>query len=148
MIILFFQFSVVNVALGKLATQSSIRIWWSIRRFAYKAVDGTVTSYSCTKNEEGPWWEVDLGEVKRIMEIHLTAPTAYTTDQGDHNHGLIISTRQPIHPDWVVCKDIGNAKEEILKFKCDKQPTYASRIRIHSNKKCFLQIREVEIFSY
>lgn len=65
-----------NVALNKLATQSSL---WANDNPASKAVDGVVGTIagnnygnmSHTHNESGAWWEVDLGGGFVVKEVRI-----------------------------------------------------------------------------
>jgi F5/8 type C domain-containing protein len=67
----------INVASGKLATQSSNYLGGSIGGLATRAVDGNTdgawphNSVTHTNNEGSPWWQVDLGAVHSIAEIKI-----------------------------------------------------------------------------
>lgn len=57
----------VNVAKGKMATQSS-----TLNAFiASRAVDGTPTSFSHTDDNSYSWWQVDLGGLFPIESIKI-----------------------------------------------------------------------------
>ena len=66
---------VLNLALGKPATQSSIYLYHSIIPVAGYAVDGNTDGYFLNKStthtryEQGAWWQVDLGSKKNIKQI-------------------------------------------------------------------------------
>ena len=71
-----------NLALNKLAIQSTTLTAGGITGAGYKAVDGntngtffitpdTLSSVSATTNENEAWWEVDLGDIYNINEIKL-----------------------------------------------------------------------------
>ena len=65
-----------NVALGKLATQSSISKWSreaTPRKDATRVVSGSFSgTYNChTDLEDKPWWRVDLERVCRISQIRI-----------------------------------------------------------------------------
>ena len=57
----------VNVAKGKMATQSSTLNALS----ASRAVDGTLTSFSHTADNSYSWWKVDLGALFPIESIKI-----------------------------------------------------------------------------
>jgi len=59
----------VNLALNKRAHQIS-----TLHR-ASNAVDGDVTTASCTEDNAGqPWWSVDLGQLYYIDRVTITFP--------------------------------------------------------------------------
>ena len=62
-----------NLALSGTATQSSTQF---PGRAAQVAIDGVLpvdddNNFTFTDNNENPWWEVDLGEIKEIAEIKV-----------------------------------------------------------------------------
>lgn len=57
-----------NVAIGKVATQSSD---WSWSHLASYAVDGSTDTFSDTVSEVNAWWEVDLGQLTTITGITI-----------------------------------------------------------------------------
>ena len=57
----------VNVANGKMATQSSTLN----ANIATRAVDGTPTSFSHTNDKSYSWWQVDLGGLFPIESIKI-----------------------------------------------------------------------------
>jgi len=59
----------VNVAYGKLAVQISLYI-----SPAGAAVDGDLTTASCTGDEASAWWAVDLGQMYQISHVDITSP--------------------------------------------------------------------------
>ena len=67
----------INVALGKLATQSSTYVAGASAGVAARAVDGNTdgtwphNSVTHTNKEATPWWQVDLGAVHSIAEIKI-----------------------------------------------------------------------------
>ena len=65
-----------NLALHRPATQSSVSVWSlhpTAERDAAGAVSGVVTGRPSfhTDAQDGPWWQVDLGETESIGEIRL-----------------------------------------------------------------------------
>ena len=64
-----------NLALGKTARQVSTYIL-----AAHSAVDGDVTTPSCTMAERtNPWWSVDLGKYYHISRVTVTFPSINKT---------------------------------------------------------------------
>jgi hypothetical protein len=61
------DYSNVNRALGKTATQSSTYD----SEYAWKAVDTDPNSYSHTTNKEFAWWEVDLGAEYTVKNVTI-----------------------------------------------------------------------------
>ena len=85
----FIAASTNNLALNKQATQSSD---WSSSLAPHKAVDGDVTTYSCTVKESNNYWSVDLG--MEAMIDHLYIKNIYALSGG----GLFIwQTQTELH---------------------------------------------------
>jgi hypothetical protein len=93
-----------NVALGKVATQSSD---WSSSMMASNAIDGDLQTFSNTANEAGAWWEVDLGQMVTITAITILnrwcksdsdtdacmARMSYSTMSLIDDNGNVVATR-------------------------------------------------------
>ena len=64
-----------NLALNKQATQKR-EIAADAARKANMAVDGDITTYSCTEdgNTDPPWWRVDLGDKYTVGKVVITFP--------------------------------------------------------------------------
>jgi hypothetical protein len=63
-----------NIAVGKLATQSSTNYRWNDWKSAWKAVDNSLNnSYSIaqTKNDYQSYWDLDLGSLYEINQLKL-----------------------------------------------------------------------------
>ena len=67
-----------NLALNKLARQSSLYVAGNLQRLPNLAVDGNLDTNmgrgkSCThtKKESNPWWFVDLGSPKSVGEVYI-----------------------------------------------------------------------------
>jgi len=67
--VIVFAFNVtVNVALLRPAVQ--ISTWYSA--VASRAVDGSLTTVSCTLAAPEPWWSVDLGTTMNVRRVCVT----------------------------------------------------------------------------
>ena len=74
----------MNLAYGKLAVQISLYI-----SPAAAAVDGDLTTASCTGDEASAWWAVDLGQTYQISHVDITSPNL----DGYRNYTTLLPTQ-------------------------------------------------------
>lgn len=141
-----------NIALGKTAKQSS-----NYRRgLANLAIDGNTDgnynkhSLTHTNNDNGAYWQVDLGAVHDIATIklynrtdccaeRLTNYTIWVTEDGNWPNATNI--------DWKEATEFTNANDANSKplYTFNKNCT-GRWVRIRLNGKNFLSLAEVEVF--
>jgi hypothetical protein len=110
-----------NVSQGKVASQSST---FRSRFAASKAVDGNARSFSHTKRDIVPWWQVDLGENSEIESIKIM--NRWCNDSTDPkgclcrlSHSVVSIT--DANGNWVASSLLGNTCDELevdVSFTC------------------------------
>ncbi|CAC9635950.1 hypothetical protein [uncultured Gammaproteobacteria bacterium] len=137
-----------NLALGKLATQSSTYPR-DLLTFAGYAVDGNTNgkfgnaSTTHTNNEQGAWWQVDLGSRKKISQIIIYNRTDCCADRLS-NYQVSISDKADFsthtyQQDFHVAP---NPKKIIQLNGSGKQGRY---VRIQLLDKNYLSLAEVQV---
>ncbi|MEL7231065.1 MAG: thiol-activated cytolysin family protein [Pseudomonadota bacterium] len=142
---------VTNVALGKLATQSSNYTTNpdDARGGAALAVDGNTggvydnTAVTHTAKQVNPWWEVDLGAVYDISEIKIWNRTDCCRER--LNGTMIYAGETPIQPDDTrLIATIANIGEDDSRtFTVNTRARYVRLIRPLEG---YVSVAEVEIF--
>jgi hypothetical protein len=137
-----------NVALGKVTTQSSMAYCVNMRENnAYKAVDGiTDGNYvahqvTYTGNEEGAWWQVDLGSAYPVDSVRIW-------NRADSSADRLSNFDVKLSPDGQTWADTA-----YMAGQCGRPSifSFASRsarfVRVQLRGRNFLTLAEVEVFA-
>ena len=150
--------NLTNVALNKLATQSSTYI--NASEYTYgpeKAVDGDINglsngnSFTHTLNQQNAWWEVDLGEVYKLSSINLWGRSDCCHSRSTDFHVLVSETP-------FLSKDLATsiAQPGVKDYHYPGTPatktnivlsTEGRYVRVQLSGRNFLSLAEVEIMA-
>ncbi len=139
---------VINLALGKPATQSSIYPH-RIHAVAGYAVDGNTdgnflhSSTTLTKDEQGAWWQVDLGGKKNINQIIIYNRTDCCTNRLS-NYQVSISNKADFST-HTYQQDFHVAPNPKKTIKLDASGKQGRYVRIQLLDKNYLSLAEVQV---
>ncbi|VVH50443.1 ClpB protein [uncultured Gammaproteobacteria bacterium] len=137
-----------NLALGKPATQSSIYPH-RIHAVAGYAVDGNTdgeflnSSTTHTKDEQGAWWQVDLGSKKNINQIIIYNRTDCCANRLS-NYQVSISNRADFST-HIYQQDFHVAPNPKKTIKLDAPGKQGRYVRIQLLDKNYLSLAEVQV---
>jgi len=125
-----------NIALGKLATQSSTASWWQ----ASHAVDGDTDSFTHTDSMVDSWWMVDLGGTASISSI-----TIYNrVEKKDRLNGAMLYILD-YQEETVYAEIITEDGSLIIEKTFENMEGAYIRISLSGD---FLTLAEVEVYGY
>lgn len=142
-------YSFPNLALGKPAWQSSYNFW--DKGEPSKAVDGNRNSAwsgnSCfhTKNENHPWWMVDLGSEKHISRVVLVN----MGDVGSRLQNLVVTVSLNRDEEESVCGRFGGPGHngQVIEIKCANR-ILGRFVKLMMYSHNFFHLCEVEIYDH
>lgn len=131
-----------NLALGKIATQSSNYDDWYFANFA---IDGTVDSTTCTSNGRNEWWQVDLGAG---TDVALNQIKVFNNTGGCGERLQDFTVSVIAHDGSIVWSQSYNKTTvtgEVLTFNPGN--ISGQYVRIQKNDSNYLSLSEVQVFN-
>lgn len=136
----------INLALYKPANQSSL--YYGARANASKGVDGSLTTFFCTRNDSTPWWQVDLGKVYPLSEAIIYNRQDCCQERARTLMVLLSNDSINWKPIYDNIKDNGGKifglKGEPLHI--DLHEEQARFVRLQLQEKIWFHLAEVEIY--
>jgi hypothetical protein len=138
----------INVALGKVTTQSSMSYCQNLRENnAYKAVDGITSGLyiahqiTYTGNDEKAWWQVDLGVAYPVDSVRIWNRADSSADRLS-NFDVMLSTDGQT---WAESKYMAGqcGRPSVFSFTARN----ARFVRVQLRGRNFLTLAEVQVFA-
>ena len=136
-----------DIALNKVAKQSSDNNGTNYLEEAKYAVDGKENTLSKTLKLDDQWWQVDFGEVMHFDNITLMLAKNENSRKKLEKAKVLVSNSSDFQSQ-VLCHEFPGGLPKTYSFQCNENPTTARHLKIALTQKGTIVLWDVFVYGW